>query len=256
MNEKDIYSRQVLCGRIGQVGQRKLSAGRAVLIGAGGLGSWAAELLARCGVGYIRLIDDDVVEYSNLARQGMYTLADAEENAPKVTAATERIADINPDCVVEPIMARLDETNTRTLLSGFDVVLDATDDWKTRFVINLWCVENSVPWIFGGVVSTAGQVMTVIPHKTACLGCIYDAPPDESEELANKASVRGVIGPAVATIAALQAAQAVRIITGDKSDPPGFMSIDCWNFSTQKLNTEKPNPNCRICGGRGEKNEH
>lgn len=251
MNAKDIYSRQVLCKRIGPLGQEKLERARVVLVGAGGLGSWAAELLARCGVGYIRLVDDDVVEYSNLARQGMYTRRDAEENTPKVTAAARRLAEINPGCVVEPVMARVDADNTRTLLSAFDVVIDATDDWKTRFVINSWCVEHGVPWVFGGVVGTAGQVMAVIPHRTACLSCIYDAPPDEQQELANKASVQGVVGPAVAAIAAMQAAQAVRIITGD-GEAPCLMHVDCWDLSVQKLNTEKPNQLCPVCGKPGE----
>jgi adenylyltransferase/sulfurtransferase len=255
MNTKDIFSRQTLCNRIGPGGQEKLELARVVLVGAGGLGSWAAELLARCGVGHIRLIDDDVVEYSNLARQAMYTRNDAEKQTPKVTAAAKRLAEINPDCFVEPVRYRLGETNANTLLSAFNVVLDATDDWKTRFIINSWCVENNVPWVFGGVVATVGQVLPIIPHRTACLACIFHSPPKAADELASKASVQGVIGPAVAAIASLQAAMTVRLITGDHTDLPCLTSIDCWDLSSQKLNTEQPNPLCHVCGRRGDMNE-
>jgi len=242
----------MLFSRIGRAGQDRLACARVAMVGMGGLGSWGAELLARCGVGYLRLIDCDVVEYSNLARQAMYTRRDADENIPKVTAAAKRLTEINPSCTVEPVMARLDAANAGTLLSAFDVVLDATDDWQTRFVINSWCVANNVPWVFGGVVASVGQVMPIMPHRTACLACIYDSPPDKPQEQANKASAVGVIGPAVAAVAALQTAQAVRIITGDKNNSTCLFHLDCWDLSTQKIVTEKPNPLCRVCGGRGE----
>lgn len=252
MKKTDIFSRQILCNRIGPGGQEKLERSRVVLVGAGGLGSWAAELLARCGVGHMRLIDDDAVEYSNLARQGMYTRRDAEHHTPKVAAAAKRLAEINPDCVVEPIKTRLVAANVNTLLSAFNVVVDATDDWKTRFVINSWCVENNVPWVFGGVIATIGQVLPIIPHRTACLACIFHSPPEYADEQANKASEKGVIGPAVAAIASLQAAMTLRLITGDHTNPPFLTSIDCWDLSSQRLNTEQPNPLCHICGKRGD----
>lgn len=171
------YSRQIVFRDLGLEGQRKLMSGRVLVVGAGGLGTWAAELLTRAGVGLLRLADDDKVDLTNIHRQGLYDESDAEASKPKVQAAAERLARINAGAAIETINTRLERTNIDSLAGDVDVILDGTDNFATRFLINDYAVKYGKPWIFAGVVGAEGQMMTIVPGRTPCLRCIMDSPP-------------------------------------------------------------------------------
>jgi len=182
------YQRQELFDSLGVAGQQKLCDATVLIIGAGGLGSWASELLARSGCGTIRLVDDDVVDWSNLSRQGMYTESDVINQTPKAVAAAARIAQINSNVNVETIISRATAANIAELGTGADVIIDGTDDWASRFLLNDFSISSGIPWIFAGVVQVQGHVMTIIPGKSACLRCVYETPPTKQSEMAMKAS--------------------------------------------------------------------
>lgn len=243
----DRYCRQTLFAGLGQVGQARLGEASAVLVGVGGLGSWIAELLARAGVGRLRLIDSDRVDWTNLHRQAMYTQADARQAVPKAAAAGARIAQLNADVRVEPIVERLTAANASQLLGGADVIVDGTDNFATRFLINDFALLHAVPWVFGGVVRAEGQVMTVPADRPGCLRCVYpDMPPPETVDRADTA---GVIGPAVATIASLQAAEAMKILAGlPEAIRPHLLKLDLWTNRLQTLElAAAADPACPCC---------
>lgn len=245
----NLYSRQELFAPFGKAGQQKLASSRIVIVGAGGLGSWVSELLARAGVGYIRLIDDDRVDYSNLPRQAMYTRQNAANGELKVTAAYQRLTEINPDIVLEPLDARVETDTAYALLSAFDVIIDATDSWESRFIINDFAVQKNIKWVFAGVVQSQGQIMPIIPGQTACLRCIFESAPQSDVEQANKASAVGVLGPAVSAIASLEALAAIKLLCDD--DPPADLThFDLWKLTSHSINTQKPSPACICCGKR------
>lgn len=248
------YQRQELFTSFGEVGQAKLCAASALIVGAGGLGSWAAELLARSGCGTLRLVDDDVVDWSNLARQGMYTEFDAIDGTPKVLAAATRISQINSNVNVEAIISRVTSENVAEFAAGADVIIDGTDDWGSRFLLNDFAVSSGKPWIFAGIVAAQGQVMTVIPGKSACLRCVYETPPPADSELAMKASAIGVLGGAVAAIASIEAVEAVKILSGNTDNvSPYLTKLDLWTNRVQQLTISSKNSdrktdnNCPCC---------
>jgi adenylyltransferase/sulfurtransferase len=219
---------------LGLAGQRALTSGKALIVGVGGLGSWAAELLARAGVGFLRLVDNDKVDFTNIHRQGLYGEADAAARKPKALAAAERLKQVNADVAVEPVVARLDKNNIYSLTDGVGVILDGTDNFATRFLLNDYAVKFSRPWVFAGVVGAEAQTMTIVPGQTPCLRCVLEAPPPPCVDPSCQAA--GVIGPAVAMIAAVQAAEAIKILIG-KSDlvSPYVTKIDLWNNTVQRI---------------------
>jgi adenylyltransferase/sulfurtransferase len=242
------YQRQELFGPIGPTGQTKLAKSKVLIVGAGGLGSWLSELLIRAGVGEVKLADADTVDWTNLARQAMYEELDAADARPKFQAAEKRLHKINSAVTVHTIQTRLAPTNINTLADGVDLILDGTDDWTTRFVINDYAVKMRKPWIFAGVVGAQGQVMPYLPGRGACLRCVFETPPSKQVELANKASALGVLGPAVAAIASIEAIEAMKILTG-QVDAVGkhLLKINTWTGQMQKLDTSKPTPQCPCC---------
>jgi len=171
------YSRQILFHGVGQEGQRRLAEARVVLVGCGATGSAVASLLARSGVGTLRIIDRDYVEPSNLQRQTLFDESDARESLPKAVAAERRIAAFNSQIVVEAQVADLTPENVEVLLQGADLILDGTDNFETRYLINDYAVSRSLPWIYGAAVGSYGITMPVVPGMTACLRCIYPEPP-------------------------------------------------------------------------------
>jgi len=235
-------------GEIGLDGQRALKAASALIVGVGGLGSWVAELLARSGVGHLLIADDDKVDLTNIHRQGLYDQADAAEGRPKVLAAAERLAKINSAVIVEAHRLHVNAGNIASLADRVDLIVDGTDNFHTRFIINDYAVKYSRPWIFAGAVSAEGQLMTVIPSKTACLRCVFDAPPPPCTDPTCRES--GVLGPVVATIASMQAAEAVKILAG-RSDAicPFLTKIDFWTNQFQRLEAAR-SPDCPCCQGR------
>src|ERR1041384_1000083 len=173
-NHSERYSRQILFDGIGKAGQEKLSKSRVVIIGCGALGSSQAEALARAGVVNLRIVDRDFVEFSNLQRQTMFTESDAVERLPKAIACANRIREINSEIAVEPDVADVNHSNIERLISDVDLVIDGTDNFATRYLINDACVKHEVDWVYGAAVGSYGVTMTIRPHETACLRCVFE----------------------------------------------------------------------------------
>jgi len=244
------YERQMAFAGVSVAGQRRLADAKVLIVGVGGLGSWTADLLARAGVGFMRIADDDRVEMVNLHRQALYSEADAAGGEPKARAARRRLRAINAEVAVEPVVARLDAGNVADLAAGVDLILDGTDNFATRFVLNDYAVRESVPWVFAGVVGAAGQVMPVVPGRTACLRCVFDAPPPPCADPSCRAA--GVLGPAVAAVSAIQAAEAIKILAGRLDDvSPYLLKIDLWKNDLQRIDAARAakNADCPCCKG-------
>ena len=237
------YDRQVAFKALGETGQRALGGGMALLVGLGGLGSHAASLLARAGVGTLRLVDPDRVDWTNLHRQALFTEPDASAGAAKVEAAAKHLKKINSEVSIEPIADSVNAANIERLAGGVDVILDGTDNFATRFIINDFAVKFERPWVFAGVLQAGGQVMPVLPRRTACLRCVYESPPDNAETCVTA----GVLGPAVAAVAALLAGEALKILAGqlDRINPY-LTRLDLWNNTVQRIDA-RPRDDCPCC---------
>jgi molybdopterin/thiamine biosynthesis adenylyltransferase len=247
MNER--YSRQILFGGIGKEGQRQLLGSRALIVGCGALGSAHAESLARAGVGKLRIVDRDFVEASNLQRQTMFTERDAAERMPKAIAAAAHISDINAEIEVEPEILDVNYSNIERLLKDCDVVLDGTDNFATRYLINDACVKHEVNWIYGAAVGSYGVTMTIRPHKTPCLRCLFEAAPPAAS--APTCDTAGVIMPIISVVAAVQVTEALKLLTGQNGDLHGsLLQFDVWRNEWRKINPGPPSPNCPTCAMR------
>jgi adenylyltransferase/sulfurtransferase len=248
----DRYSRQILFSGIGKQGQERLSQSRAVIIGCGALGSAQAEALARAGVGHLRIVDRDFVEASNLQRQTMFTEADAQDRLPKVIACANHIAQINSDIETEPEIVDVNHSNVERLIAGCDVVLDGTDNFATRYLINDACVKQEQAWIYGAAVGSYGVTMTILPHTTPCLRCIFaEAPPAASAPTCDTA---GVIMPIISIVAAVQVSEALKLLTGQREALHGsLMQFDVWRNEWRRISHGVPAPDCPTCAlGRFE----
>lgn len=244
----DRYVRQVAFKPFGLDGQKALLDGRALVVGVGGLGSWTAELLARAGIGFLRLVDDDYVDLTNIHRQAFYTQEDAESHRHKVNAAADRVRLINDACQIETAKERLDRFNIKHLSQDIDVIIDGTDNFATRYVINDYCVKAGLPWVFAGVVRGEAQTATIIPGQTPCLRCLLEDPPLPCVD-PNCRQV-GVFGMAVAAIAAFQAMEAVKIMAGKLTDvSPYLLKFDMWSNTMNRLHFRKTSnhPPCPCC---------
>jgi adenylyltransferase/sulfurtransferase len=241
------YSRQILFSGIGNEGQRRLLQSRVLIIGCGALGSAQAESLARAGVGKLRIADRDFVEASNLQRQTMFTERDASERTPKAIAAANHIREINQEIAVEPEIVDVNHSNIERLISDCDVVLDGTDNFATRYLINDACVKHEVNWIYGAAVGSYGVTMTVQPHQTPCLRCVFEeAPPAATTPTCDTA---GVIMPIISIVAAVQVAEAIKLLTGQNEKLHGsLMQFDVWRNEWRKINLGPPSPECQTCG--------
>jgi len=245
VNER--YSRQILFSGIGKEGQGRLTESRALIIGCGALGSAHAESLARAGVGRLRIADRDFVESSNLQRQTMFTESDAEERTPKAIAAANHIRQINRDIEVEPEIADVNNSNVEQLIKDCDVVLDGTDNFATRYLINDACVKHEVNWIYGAAVGSYGVTMTIRPHQTPCLRCVFEeAPPAASAPTCDTA---GVIMSIISVVAAVQVAEALKLLTGHHEMlHSSLMQFDVWRNEWRKINPGPASPECPTCG--------
>jgi adenylyltransferase/sulfurtransferase len=242
------YQPQMAFAELGPAGQRALAGRVAAIVGVGGLGTWVAELLARAGVGTLRLIDGDTVELVNLHRQGLFTQDDAQAGAPKVLAAQARLARINPTVKVHTAFERLDARSAGRLLDGADVVLDGTDNYLARYIINDYCVKRGVPWVFAGVLGAQGQVMAIVPGQTACLRCVLPEPPPPCSEPTCR--VAGVLGPAVAAVAAMEAMEAIKLLPGKTVVSKRLLKVDFWTGAVSEIATGQPADGCPCCVGR------
>jgi molybdopterin-synthase adenylyltransferase len=240
------YSRQILFSGIGAHGQDLLLASRVAIVGCGAIGAAAANLLVRAGIGRIRIIDRDFVEPSNLQRQILFDEQDARETLPKAVAAERKLRSINSSVSVEGIVADVNPRNAVELLADFDVVLDGTDNFETRFLINDFAVKSAVPWIYAAAVASYGLTMTIRPGLTACLACLL--PTDHpGQGLEDTCDTIGVLGPLVNLIASLQVTQALKLLAGrevDLHDRP--VSCDVWSGRFQSVRTPR-NPDCPVC---------
>ncbi|MCA9127222.1 MAG: ThiF family adenylyltransferase [Planctomycetales bacterium] len=245
-NKSHRYSRQERFSSIGIEGQRHLSASRALLCGCGALGSVIAERLARAGVGYLRIVDRDWVELSNLQRQALFTEAHARESSPKAIAAQQELQKINSDIEIDAVVEDITFANISSLITGCDLVVDGTDNFETRFLINDYCLKFGIPWVHGGCLGASGQVMTIIPGKTACFRCLVpELPPRDALETCDSA---GVLGPAVGLIACWQAAEAIKILSGNAASvSQGLIVLDSWNTDCRILGLKR-NETCVACG--------
>lgn len=247
VNER--YSRQILFREIGREGQEKLLNSRVLLVGCGALGASHAEMLARAGVGKLRIADRDFVEFTNLQRQTLFRETDALERIPKAIAAKNRIAEINSEIDVEAVIADVNYSNVESLLDGCDLVIDGTDNFQVRYLLNDACVKKSVTWIYGAAVSSYGTTMTIIPGKTPCLRCIFDEMPDAGSS--PTCDTAGVIMPIIATVSATQVAEALKILVGDLDSLHGsLVQFDVWANDRQRIKLGEPNPDCKTCGQR------
>jgi adenylyltransferase/sulfurtransferase len=240
------YSRQILFSGIGNEGQRRLLESRAIIIGCGALGSAQVESLARAGVGKLRIADRDFVEASNLQRQTMFTERDASERTPKAIAAANHIREINQEIEIEPEIVDVNHSNIERLISDCDVVLDGTDNFATRYLINDACVKHEVNWIYGAAVGSYGVTMTIQPHQTPCLRCVFEeAPPAATAPTCDTA---GVIMPIISIVAAVQVAEAIKLLTGQNEKLHGsLMQFDVWRNEWRKINPGTPSPDCQTC---------
>src|ERR1043165_3905145 len=240
------YSRQILFDGINEAGQRRLLAARAVIIGCGALGTAQAEALARAGVRRLRIVDRDFVEASNLQRQTMFTERDAEERLPKAVACVNHLALINSEVRAEAQVADVNHSNVERLIEGCDVVLDGTDNFSTRYLINDACVKHQINWIYGAAVGSYGVTMTVRPQTTPCLRCIFeDAPPAASAPTCDTA---GVIMPIISVVAAVQVTEALKLLTGQFEKLHGsLMQFDVWNNEWRRIKLDQPLPECKTC---------
>src|SRR5450755_1475038 len=226
-SDRERYSRQILFPGIGEAGQEALLRSHVVVAGCGALGSFHAAALARAGVGRLTLIDRDYVEPSNLHRQWLFEEADAAEALPKAAAAERRIARINSSIRARGVIADLTAANVAELLGDADIVLDGTDNFETRYLINDFAVSRGIPWVYGAAVASYGLTMPVIPGRTACLRCVYPDPPSGAQPTCETA---GVLNSITAVIAALQTADALKILAGRADAVQARLTtVDVWD---------------------------
>lgn len=242
------YSRQVLFAPLGREGQERLRAGRVAVAGCGATGSALVALLARAGVGAIRIIDRDFVEPSNLQRQSLFDEQDAAESLPKAIAAARKIGSFNSEILVEPVVADLVPANARELLGGYPLLLDATDNFETRYLLNDFAVEAGVAWIYAAAVSSYAVTMNILPGETACLACVFPEAPQGTFETCETA---GILNSAVNLVASIAATEAMKFLVGATAKlRRTLLSFDLWNNERAEVAAGRPRPGCRACGER------
>ncbi len=242
----DRYSRQILFSPIGTKGQEKLLSSRVLILGCGALGSSHSEMLARAGIGNLRIVDRDFVEFSNLQRQTLFSESDAENRLPKAVAAKSRLAEVNPSINVEAIVADINASNIESLVKDCDVVIDGSDNFQLRYLVNDACVKHSIPWVYGAAVSSYGSAMTIIPRKTPCLRCVFEEMPDAGSS--PTCDTAGVIMPIISTISAIQVSEAIKLLVNDRDSlHQTLMQIDVWTNERHAIKLGEPNPDCPAC---------
>ena len=240
------YSRQVLFAGIGAEGQRKLAAACVAIVGCGATGSALASLLARAGVGTLRIIDRDYVEPSNLQRQSLFDEADAAESLPKAIAAARKIAAFNSHIVAEPHVADATPENIEGLLQGAQLILDGTDNFETRYLVNDFAVKNSLPWIYTAAVASYAATLNVLPGKTACLACIFPDPPSGMVETCETS---GILNSAVNLASSIAATEALKLLVGAEDQVRrSLISFDLWRNERAEISAAEPRAGCRACG--------
>ena len=240
------YSRQVLFRGIGPKGQERLAAAQVAIVGCGATGSAIASLLARAGIGTLRIIDRDFVEPSNLQRQSLFDEADAAESLPKAIAAAKKISSFNSQIVVEPQVADLTPENIVALLAGAQLILDGTDNFETRYLINDYAVKFSIPWIYTAAVGSYGVSLNILPGKTACLACIF---PQSPKGMIETCETAGILNSAVNLAASIAVTEAIKLLVGAEDRVRRTpLSFDVWMNERAEVAAGSPRSGCRVCG--------
>ncbi len=242
--EKERYSRQILFAPIGEAGQSKFLDASVCVVGCGALGSFQAEALARAGIGQLRLIDRDYVDYTNLQRQWLYNEADAQNESPKAIAAARRLHDLNHGVKIEPFVADLTPSNAEELIQGCDLILDGTDNFETRYLLNDLSVKLNIPWIYGAAVGSYGVVMPILPERGPCFTCVYPAPPAGVQPTCD---VNGVLASTTAAVASLQVTAALRCLVGWPDFECRIHTLDVWEGTSKHISAGRRDPDCPVC---------
>ena len=242
------YSRQILFQPVGAEGQQRLAAARVAIVGCGATGSALSSLLARAGVGYLRIIDRDYIEASNLQRQVLFDEADAADSLPKAIAAARKIRAFNSEIEVEPHVADLTPDNIQDLLGNVQLILDGTDNFETRYLINDFAVSENLPWIYAAGVGSYAVTMNVLPGETACLACIF---PDSPKGMVETCDTSGILNSAVNLVASIAATEAMKLIVGARERVRRtLLSYDVWSNQHAEVSTAHPREDCRACQQR------
>ncbi|MBQ6400939.1 MAG: ThiF family adenylyltransferase [Firmicutes bacterium] len=239
------YHRQEIFYPIGKEGQEKLAAGRVCIIGIGALGASAASMLAAAGVGFMRLIDRDVVELTNLQRQVLFTEADAAEQIPKAEAARERLAQMNSEIELEAVIADVNPYNVEKFITDVDVVVDGLDNLETRYLLNEACHKHNIPYVYGGVVGSGGMVMNILPGEGPCLECLLGPLPEEGTY--DTCDTVGVISAITNIVASYEAAETMKLLLGSESLLRQAITLDAWDSYTEFFDVDR-DPDCPVCG--------
>jgi molybdopterin-synthase adenylyltransferase len=246
------YDRQMRFAPLGEVGQRRLTESRALVCGCGALGSVIAETLVRSGVGFTRIVDRDFLELNNLQRQVLYDEKDVADGLPKAIAAANKLRQINSEVVVEPVVADVTHNNIASLAGDVDVIVDGTDNFATRFLVNDFSVKHAKPWVYGGCIGAEGQSMTILPGETACLACLMaDMPPPGTTPTCDTA---GILAPIVNVIASIESAEALKILSGNRAAASRRLTIvDLWDGQMRQVDLSqlRTSGDCAVCK-RGE----
>ncbi len=214
-------------------------------MGCGALGSFAAEALARAGIGRLRLIDRDYVDFSNLQRQWLFDESDALNETPKAVAAARRLKAVNSEVLVEPFVNDLTPSNVEELAGDCDVILDGTDNFETRYLLNDFSVKQTIPWIYGAAIGSYGIIMPIDSRRGPCFSCVYPEPPTGLQPTCD---VNGVISSTTASVAALQVAAALRLIVENEDFHPRIHSFDVWRGTSQSIDAGERDRDCLTCG--------
>jgi adenylyltransferase/sulfurtransferase len=245
------YDRQSRFPLFGAEGQRQLAKGRALVCGCGALGSVAAETLVRAGVGFVRIVDRDFLELNNLQRQVLFDEDDVAARLPKAIAAVNKLRRINSEIEIEPVVADVTHRNIASLAGDVDVIVDGTDNFAVRFLVNDFAVKHGKPWVYGGCIGAEGQSMTILPGDSGCLACLMpEAPPPGTTPTCDTA---GILAPIVGVIASIEAAEALKILSGHtEAISRRLVIVDLWDNQTRHVDLSRlrENADCRVCQHR------
>ena len=246
ISDLERYSRQMLLSEIGREGQESLLSSTVAIIGCGALGTVIASSLVRAGVGQIKIVDRDYIELNNLQRQILFDEEDIARGLPKAVAAAERLRKVNSQVEIEPIVADVNPGNVEEIIGDVDLVLDGTDNFETRFLVNDACVKHSIPWVYGAVIVTYGMTMVTIPHRTPCFRCFLAQMPVPGST--PTCDMVGVLGPAVNIVASLEVTEALKLLMGRQEELHGqLIYVDAWTGTLERLELEKRNDLCPAC---------
>jgi adenylyltransferase/sulfurtransferase len=241
------YSRQILFAPIGPKGQERIRQAKVAVVGCGAIGASTCTLLARAGIGTLRIIDRDYVETSNLQRQLLFDEEDARQSLPKAEAAARKLATINAEVGVEPYVKDL-TTQTVSLLGGADLIVDCTDNFETRYLINDFAIQNRVPWIYAAAVGSYAVTMNILPNETACLACIF---PELPRGTFITCETAGILNSTANLIASIQVTEVLKLIIGARNQlRKTLLSLDLWTNERSEISAAKPREGCRTCENR------